>query len=398
MTDTERRSESQRLLSIAAKLLETRDLTGAKDFATSAQDSDPLLDGSDQILAISDVLIAADKKVNGNHDWYAILQLNSRCDDLVLLKKQYRKLAILLHPDKNRFAHCHDAFRLVSDAWDVVSDSSKKAGYDKAVFGDVAIKSNNKRKRFGNGNGNVNVDVEKSGVNFWTACPYCYNLHMYPRVYVDCCLKCSTCGRAIQAVEVSSMPSIVKGKDGFNCVWGCFPMGYAGGNGGKGGGGMEFPNWMPKMFPNVSGGGGFGDLNIPVVGKGGNVNMSGGGVGFGNLEVPKVGRGRKVNVSGRVGAESGKLNVSEVGKDKSMTRAPVNDVTAVQKLGTRKRGRPRKEDKSVNVAPVNDSAEGVVRTSYVPEDEYVTRAPVYDVTAVQNLGTRKRGRPRKNPK
>lgn len=318
MTDAARRSESQRLLAIAAKLLETRDLTGAKDFATSAQDSDPLLDGSDQILAIADVLIAADNKINDKFNWYAILQVTSRCNDVILLKKQYRKLAILLHPDKNKYSYCHEAFRLVSDAWDVVSDSSKKAVYDKEVlFGDVAVKLNNKRKI-----GSENVELKKSSVSFWTACPYCYNLHQYPRVYIECCLKCNTCGRAIHAVEVPSLPSVVKGKDSFNCFWGCFPMGYAGGIGR--GFGKEFPNWMPPFFLNVG-------------------NVSGGdGGGFGNLNVPEVGKGRDVKVTpvnGSAKTDFGKLNVSQ---DENVTRAPVYNVTSVQKLGTRKRGRPRK--------------------------------------------------------
>lgn len=304
MTDTARRSESERLLALAAKHLETKDLTGAKDFATSAQESDPLLDGSDQIIAIADVLIAADNKINDEVNWYAILQLSNRCDDLNLLKEQYRKLAILLHPDKNKFPYCRDAFQLVSDAWDVVSDSSKKAVYDKELFGDVEVKSDNKMKQ----------KLNKSVVNFWTACPYCYSLHQYPRVYLQCCLKCNTCGKAIHAVEIPSLPSVVKGKDGFNCFLGCFPMGYVGGSGR--GFGEEFPNWMPPLFQSVA------------------------------------------NVSG--GARGGFRNV--------------------------------------NVTRVNASAKADFRSLNVPQDEYVTPAPVYaNVTSIQKPGTRKRGRPRKNP-
>ncbi|XP_074353817.1 uncharacterized protein LOC141692777 [Apium graveolens] len=340
MTADERRSESQRLLGIASKLLETRDLAGAKGFATSAQDSDPLLDGSDQILAIADVLLAADNKVNGKVNWYAILQLSSRCNDLVLLKKQYRKLAILLHPDKNKYSYCCEAFKLVSDAWDVVSDSSRKAVYDKEVFGEIAVKLNDSKRKIRSGN----VELKRDNVSFWTACPYCYNLHQYSRAYIGCVLKCNTCGKVIHAVEVPCLPSVVKGTDGFNCAWGCFPMGYAGGSGK--GFGKEFPNWMPPIFQDVGNG---------------NVNVSGGeGGGFGNLNVPEAGN---LNVP-----EAGNLNVPEAGK-----------------------GRKAK------VTKVNGSAKADFRKLNVEPDEYVTRAPVYDVASVQKAGTRKRGRPRKNP-
>ena len=72
------RAEAERLLGIAEKLLQNKDLNGCRDFALLAQETEPLLDGSDQILAIVDVLIASDKKINNQIDWYAILQLDSR--------------------------------------------------------------------------------------------------------------------------------------------------------------------------------------------------------------------------------------------------------------------------------------------------------------------------------
>ncbi|KAI3746306.1 hypothetical protein L6452_08733 [Arctium lappa] len=48
--------------------------------------TEPLLDGSDQILVVVDVLIANDKRINNNPDWYAILQLDSRRNDDELIK------------------------------------------------------------------------------------------------------------------------------------------------------------------------------------------------------------------------------------------------------------------------------------------------------------------------
>ncbi|XP_023914852.1 chaperone protein dnaJ 49 [Quercus suber] len=124
------RAEAERLLGISEKLLQTRDLTGSRDFAILAQETEPLLDGSDQILAVTDVLLAAEKRMNNHHDWYSILQLDRRSDDQELIKKQYRRLALLLHPDKNKFPLADQAFKLVADAWAVLNDTAKKALYD----------------------------------------------------------------------------------------------------------------------------------------------------------------------------------------------------------------------------------------------------------------------------
>lgn len=125
------RTEAERLLGVAEKLLVARDLTGSKDFAVLAQETEPLLDGSDQILAIVDVLLATEKRVNNHHDWYAVLQIGRRSDDHDLIKRQYRRLALLLHPDKNKYPYADQAFRFVAGAWAVLSDPGKKSLYDK---------------------------------------------------------------------------------------------------------------------------------------------------------------------------------------------------------------------------------------------------------------------------
>jgi len=70
-----------------------------------AQEAKLLLKGSDQILAIVNVLLVAEKPITNDHlDWYAILQVDCTCQDLDLIKKQYRRLGLLLHPYKNPFS------------------------------------------------------------------------------------------------------------------------------------------------------------------------------------------------------------------------------------------------------------------------------------------------------
>ncbi|KAK7385389.1 hypothetical protein VNO78_31106 [Psophocarpus tetragonolobus] len=246
------RAEAERLLGIAEKLLQNRDLMGSREFAILAQETEPLLEGSDQILAIVDVLLAADKRVNNHPDWYAVLQVDRRSDDIDLIKKQYRRLALLLHPDKSRFHFADHAFKLVADAWALLSDPVKKSVYDKELsfFSRVDLtvpgwvqQEKLPVRRTGPGPGpwpgpsarnsasardeiHADENSRRRSSTFWTACPYCYRLYEYPKLYEGCCLRCQNCERSFHGVAVPSLPPLVPGQDAYYCCWGFFPMGF----------------------------------------------------------------------------------------------------------------------------------------------------------------------------
>lgn len=69
-------------------------------------------------------------------DYYDILGVpRSASDDD--LKKAYRKLALALHPDKNKAQKAEEAFKLVNKAFDTLSDANKREAYNR--FGEAAV-------------------------------------------------------------------------------------------------------------------------------------------------------------------------------------------------------------------------------------------------------------------
>lgn len=62
-------------------------------------------------------------------NYYKVLRVEKTAGD-VEIKKSYRKLAIKLHPDKNKHPKASEAFKVIAKAFEVLSDSSKRRLYD----------------------------------------------------------------------------------------------------------------------------------------------------------------------------------------------------------------------------------------------------------------------------
>lgn len=62
-------------------------------------------------------------------DYYRVLKVDKSAND-VEIKKSYRKLAIKLHPDKNKHPKASEAFKVIAKAFEILGDNSKRKMYD----------------------------------------------------------------------------------------------------------------------------------------------------------------------------------------------------------------------------------------------------------------------------
>jgi molecular chaperone DnaJ len=74
--------------------------------------------------------------VAGKRDYYEVLGV-ARDAEADAIKKAYRKLAIQLHPDRNKEADAEERFKELSEAYAVLADPEKKQRYDQ--FGHAGI-------------------------------------------------------------------------------------------------------------------------------------------------------------------------------------------------------------------------------------------------------------------
>ncbi|KAJ6688965.1 hypothetical protein OIU85_005390 [Salix viminalis] len=74
-------------------------------------------------------------------DWYRILGVEENAD-VENIKKRYRKLALQLHPDKNKHPKAELAFKLVLEAYSYLTDSVKRRAFNLERSKNFCIKCN----------------------------------------------------------------------------------------------------------------------------------------------------------------------------------------------------------------------------------------------------------------
>ncbi|CAL4945336.1 unnamed protein product [Urochloa decumbens] len=116
------REEAEKAYRLAEECFLAGDLSGALRSAWSAKRLFASLPALRNAAAAYDVHVAAASRVGRR--WYAVLGL--RPEEATIthedVKKQYKSLCLVLHPDKNRSAAADGAFKLLQQAWETLSD------------------------------------------------------------------------------------------------------------------------------------------------------------------------------------------------------------------------------------------------------------------------------------
>ncbi|GAY63049.1 hypothetical protein CUMW_222480, partial [Citrus unshiu] len=231
------KDEAIKAKQVAENKIRTGDFAGALRFAHKAQRLYPELDNVSQILTVCEVHCSAQNQTLGSEkDWYGILQIERSADEATI-KKQYRKLALLLHPDKNKFAGAEAAFKLIGEAHRVLSDSTRRSTYDlkcrttvrssapktqpqSAQWNSFVKKQNGPASSFPRGplqSGAANTvpktpsqftgshPIENAQTTaFWTSCSNCGMRYQYYRTFVNKVLRCQNCQQCFTAFDLGT--------------------------------------------------------------------------------------------------------------------------------------------------------------------------------------------------
>ncbi|KAG9145458.1 hypothetical protein Leryth_021460 [Lithospermum erythrorhizon] len=196
-------AEALKAKAYAEKHFAEGDFTGARNYALKAQMICPQLVDVSQMVATFGVYTASEVRINGELDLYGILGLEPSADKS-RVKKQYKKMAVLLHPDKNKSVGADGAFKYVSDAWTVLSNHVKRSMYDQR---------RNITSLHAPGSGSyINYSNPQVASNhrldtFWTVCTSCHVQYEYLRKYVNKRLSCKNCRSVFIAAETGAAPA-----------------------------------------------------------------------------------------------------------------------------------------------------------------------------------------------
>lgn len=191
------KDEAVRAKQMAESRMQRGEFVDALRFAKKAQNLYAEVENIAQMITVCEVHNAAQNKLFGSDmNWYGILQTERLADESAI-KKQYRKLALLLHPDKNKFAGAEAAFKLIGEANRVLSDKAMRSLFDmkfKAFVRTVAPKTSSHHS---NGNvfaaknvGNATKHQNKSSSNtpVWNA-----HQQAEQKVLLKSCKSCKHC-------------------------------------------------------------------------------------------------------------------------------------------------------------------------------------------------------------
>lgn len=203
------KDEAIRAKEIAEEKMQNGDFEGAWKTAQRALQLFPELENISQLLTVCNIHCSARNKICGSEmDWYGILRVDRLADD-VTIKKQYRKLALLLHPDKNKFPGAEAAFKLIGEANMVLSDKVKRSLYDNKSKFSMRIAQTKPPSHQSNWNPSdrkqympAHLSSSNGRPAFWTTCPFCHMKYQYYREFVNQSLRCQNCLKPFIAYDL----------------------------------------------------------------------------------------------------------------------------------------------------------------------------------------------------
>uniref|UniRef100_A0A2P2IVJ7 J domain-containing protein n=1 Tax=Rhizophora mucronata TaxID=61149 RepID=A0A2P2IVJ7_RHIMU len=233
------KEEAIRAKEIAERRMQNGDFDGARRIAKRAQQLYPEIDNIAQLLLVCEVHCSAQNKVNGSEtDWYGVLQIE-RFSEESAIKKQYKRLALSLHPDKNKFAGAESAFKLIGEANRVLTDATKRNSYDMKLRGLVrpvidksalhkSSKDSDAKRQNGLASRVTIPPVSKFKTShtyqqpfqptFWTYCTSCCMRYQYYRELRNRVLLCQNCKHNFIAQDfgVHGVPAVSSGSQFVN--------------------------------------------------------------------------------------------------------------------------------------------------------------------------------------
>lgn len=164
------RNEAEKVMAEAENCFRAIDLLGANNLALEAHSLCPSDREIHRLVTALRVHIAATAvKPSGPCAEYWCNILGSRpTDDIRAMKQQFRKMCLLIHPDKNPSASAEGAFKLVFGAWESLSafksSSSKKAaaGSNTSTDSDASASSSKKADAESNASADSNAGASSS--------------------------------------------------------------------------------------------------------------------------------------------------------------------------------------------------------------------------------------------
>uniref|UniRef100_A0A1J3CSN1 Curved DNA-binding protein n=1 Tax=Noccaea caerulescens TaxID=107243 RepID=A0A1J3CSN1_NOCCA len=189
---------------LAESRFSSGDLMSALNHARKALSLSPNTEGVSSMVTAFEIISST---AGGTPEWYKILKVEP-FSHLNTIKQQYRKLALVLHPDKNPYAGCEEGFKLVNEAFKIFSDKVRRTEYDMKLR--IRIQGEMGSEACGGG------DDETS--TFSTVCSDCGSVHKFDRKYLGHSLMCPSCKKSFEAKEVDKEEVGRDGSENGDCT------------------------------------------------------------------------------------------------------------------------------------------------------------------------------------